>query len=110
MAWPYRLPFIGYRYTINYVIRSFRDPEAEKIFRQQFSKQFQAIQAIALRKLFQLNRAITLDDLSAIPGNRLEALKRDRKGQHSIRVNDQYRICFRWKDRDAFDVEITDYH
>ena len=60
-------------------------------------------------KLFQLNRAITLDDLSAIPGNRLEALKRDRKGRHSIRINDQYRICFRWRDREAFDIEITDY-
>ena len=88
------------------MIRSFRDTEAEKIFRQQFSRKFQAIQAIALRKLFQLNRAITLDDLRAIPGNRLEALK----GQHSIRINDQYRICFCWRDRDAFDVEITDYH
>jgi len=92
------------------MIRSFRDAEAEKIFRQQFSKKFRAIQTIALRKLFQLNRAITLDDLGAIPGNRLEALKHDRKGQHSIRINDQYRICFRWRDKDAFDIEITDYH
>jgi proteic killer suppression protein len=92
------------------VIRSFRDPEAEKIFRQQFSKKFQAIQAIALRKLFQLNRAITLDDLSAIPGNRLEALKGDRQGQHSIRMNDQHRICFCWTDTGPADVEIVDYH
>ena len=92
------------------VIRSFRDAEAEKIFQQQFSKQFQSIEKIALRKLIHLNRAITLLDLAAIPGNQLEALKRDRTGQHSIRINDQYRICFRWKDGDAFDVEITDYH
>ena len=92
------------------MIRSFRDTEAEKIFRQQISKKFQAIQAITLRNLFQLHRAITLDDLGAISGNRLEALKSDRKGQHSIRINDQYRICFRWRDKDAFDIEITDYH
>jgi toxin HigB-1 len=55
-------------------------------------------------------RLATLDDLSAIPGNRLEVLKRDRKGQHSIRINDQYRICFRWRGREAFDIEITNYH
>jgi proteic killer suppression protein len=92
------------------VIRSFRDAETEKIFRQEFSKRFRAIQNIALRKLVHLNRAITLRDLAAIPGNQLEALKRERKGQHSIRINDQYRLCFRWADADAFDVEITDYH
>jgi len=92
------------------VIRSFRDAEAEKIFQQQFSKRFQSIEKITLRKLIHLNRSITLRDLAAIPGNQLEALKRDRKGQHSIRINDQYRICFRWNDGDAFDVEITDYH
>ena len=92
------------------MIRSFRDAEAEKIFRQQFSKKFQAIENVALRKLIHLNRAIALRDLAAIPGNQLEALKHERKGQHSIRINDQYRICFRWADADAFDVEITDYH
>ncbi len=92
------------------MIRSFRDTETEKIFRQQFSKKFQGVEKIALRKLIQLNRAIALRDLGAIPGNQLEALKGDRKGQHSIRINDQYRICFRWTDRDAFHVEITDYH
>ena len=92
------------------MIRSFRDAEAEKIFQQQFSKRFQSIEKIALRKLIHLNRSITLRDLAPIPGNQLEALKRDRKGQHSNRINDQYRICFRWNDGDAFDVEITDYH
>jgi proteic killer suppression protein len=92
------------------VIRSFRNAETEKIFRQQFSKRFQAIEKVAIRKLFHLNRATTLRDLAAIPGNRLEALKGGRKGQHSIRIDGQYRVCFRWKDGDAFDVEIADYH
>ena len=92
------------------MIRRFRDAETEKIFHQQFSKQFQAIQKIAIRKLIHLNRAIALRDLAAIPGNQLEGLKGDRKGQHSIRINGQYRICFNWNNGDAFDVEITDYH
>ena len=92
------------------MISSFRDGETEKIFRQHFSKKFQAIERTALRKLIHLNRAIELRDLAAIPGNQLEALKGDRKDQYSIRINDQYRICFRWHDGDAFDVEITDYH
>ena len=92
------------------MIHSFRDAETEKIFQQQFSKKFQAIEKIAIRKLIHLNRAIALRDLAAIPGNQLEALKGDRQGQYSIRINDQYRICFRWNDGDAFDVEITDYH
>jgi proteic killer suppression protein len=64
----------------------------------------------ALRKLLLLNSAARLDDLRIPPGNRLEALKADREGQFSIRINDQFRICFRWKDGEAFDVEITDYH
>ncbi|MCX6626543.1 MAG: type II toxin-antitoxin system RelE/ParE family toxin [Candidatus Solibacter sp.] len=92
------------------MIRSFRDAETGKIFQQRFSKKFHAIEKIAIRKLFHLNRAIALRDLAAIPGNQLEALKGDRQGQPSIRINDQYRICFRWNDGDAFEVEITDYH
>lgn len=92
------------------MIRSFRNSEAEKIFGQQVSKRFRSIEKTALRKLFQIHRATRLQDLRAIPGNQLEALKGNRKGQHSIRINDQYRICFRWADADAFDVEITDYH
>ncbi len=92
------------------MIRSFRGAEAEKIFNQQASRKFRAIEKAALRKLFQLNRATALRDLAAIPGNQLEALKGDRIGQYSIRINAQYRICFRWEHRDAFDVEITDYH
>ena len=92
------------------MIRSFRNADAEKIFQQQFSKRFHAIERIAIRKLFHLNRATSLRDLAMIPGNQLEALRGGRIGQHSIRINDQYRVCFRWKDGDAFDVEITDYH
>jgi proteic killer suppression protein len=93
-----------------YVIESFRDAETERIFQQQPSKQFPSIEKTALRKLIHLNQARSLRDLSAIPGDRLEALKGERKGQHSIRINDQYRICCVWKDGDACNVEITDYH
>ena len=92
------------------MIRSFRDAETEKIFRQQFSKKLHGVEKTALRKLFHLNRATTLRDLALLPGNRLEALEGSRKGQYSIRINDQYRICFGWNEGDAFDVEVTDYH
>jgi len=92
------------------VIESFRDDETEKIFQQQPSKRFQSIEKTALRKLLHLNQARSLRDLGAIPGDRLETLKGSRKGQHSIRINDQYRICFIWKVDEAHEVEITDYH
>ncbi|CAB1059867.1 Toxin HigB [Olavius sp. associated proteobacterium Delta 1] len=68
------------------------------------------MQRVALRKLRMLNRSIKLNDLKVPPGNRLEGLKGERRGQHSIRINDQYRICFVWKNNDAYDVEIVDYH
>ena len=93
------------------MIRSFKDKETEKIFRGQFSRKIpQDIQRIAARKLEQINAATVLDPLRVPPGNRLEALKHDRRGQHSIRVNDQWRVCFVWRDDNAFDVEIVDYH
>ena len=93
------------------MIKSFRDKEAEKIFNRQFSGKLpQNIQRIARKKLVILDAAPELGDLRVPPGNRLEALKGDRKGQHSIHINDQWRICFRWRAGDAFDVEITDYH
>ena len=92
------------------MIRSFRDAETEKIFRQEFSKRFQSVVGIALRKLIHMNQARTLQDLGKIPGNKLEALKRDRKGQHAIRINDQFRVCFTWTEQGVLDVEITDYH
>jgi proteic killer suppression protein len=93
------------------MIRSFKDKEAEKIFkRQRSSKLPEILQRVVLRKLRMLNRAENLNDLRVPPANRLEKLKGDRSGQHSIRINDQWRICFKWHDNDAFQVEIVDYH
>ena len=92
------------------MIRSFRDKETERVFQREFSRKHQAIAPVAKRKLDQLHAAAALADLRAIPGNRLEALAGDRQGQHSIRINDQWRICFRWANSDASDVEIVDYH
>jgi Plasmid maintenance system killer protein len=92
------------------VIRSLCDKETERVFRREFSRKHQGIARVAKRKLDQLQAVVALGDLGAIPGNRLEALAGDRKGQHSIRINDQWRICFRWVDSDASDVEIVDYH
>jgi len=93
------------------VIRSFKCKETEKIFKRSYLKKYPVdMQRVALRKLRMLNRAEDLNDLRVPPGNRLEALKGKRKGQHSIRINDQWRICFLWQDKDVFGVEITDYH
>lgn len=93
------------------MIRSFRDQQTENIFRRdRVKRSSQDIQRAALRKLLILDAAESLDDLRVPPGNRLEKLKGDRQGEYSIRVNDQWRICFVWSDGDAYDVEITDYH
>jgi len=92
------------------MIRSFNCRDTEALFRDQDNVRFRAIERVARRKLLYLHRAKVLDDLRAPPGNRLEALKGNRKGQYSIRVNDQWRLCFGWKDGDAYDVEIVDYH
>jgi proteic killer suppression protein len=92
------------------VIRSFKDPDAEALLSGGFSRRLQQVARVAQRKLQQLHAARELRDLAAFPGNRLEALAGDRRGQHSIRVNDQYRICFTWQAGDADDVEIVDYH
>jgi proteic killer suppression protein len=92
------------------VIKSFRSREAEALFNDQPVVRFRAIERPARRKLLYLNQARSLHDLAALPGNRLEALKGDRKGQHSIRINEQWRICFRWAEGHAHDVEIVDYH
>ena len=92
------------------MIRSFRAKETGKVFRREFSREFQGVAAAAKRKLDHIHAATDLADLRAIPGNRLEALAGDRLGQYSIRVNDQWRICFRWMPPDAIDVEIVDYH
>jgi len=93
------------------MIKSFADRETERVFHRQFSKKLPGdIQAIALRKLRMLNNAHAINDLRSPPANRLEKLSKDREGQHSIRINDQWRVCFVWADGDAYDVEITDYH
>ena len=92
------------------MIRSFRDAEAKKLFNDEFSRKYQVIERAAQRKLTALDEAETLQDLAALPGNHLEALKGDRKGQHSVRINDRYRLCFVWADGHASDVEIVDYH
>ena len=91
------------------MIRSFRDTESEALFRGARARRFQGIARVAQRKLAQLNAAAKVEDLRAFPGNRLEALAGDRKGQHSVRINDQYRICFVWKAGDAHQVEVVDY-
>jgi len=93
------------------VIKSFKDAEAQKIYRRERSRKLPPdIQQVALRKLRMINNAINLNDLRVPPANRLEKLSGDREGQHSIRINDQWRICFEWQGSDAFNVEITDYH
>lgn len=94
-----------------FMIKSFRNKEAEKIFNRQLSSKLpENIQRIARKKMLILDAASELNDLRIPPGNRLEALKGNRKGQHSIRINNQWRICFIWKDGDAYHVEINDYH
>ncbi len=99
---------IGYNYIM---IKSFADRETEKIYHQIFSKKLpQNIQRVALRKLIMIDKAGCLEDLRVPPANRLEALHGDRAGQYSIRINDQYRICFVTEGNDFYQVEIVDYH
>ena len=92
------------------MIRSFRCRDTEALFSDRKVPRFRAFERIARRKLLYLHRARRLGDLRVPPGNRLEALKGNRKGQYSIRINDQFRICFTWKDGNAGNVEIVDYH
>jgi len=93
------------------MIKSIRDPDTEKIFKREHSRRLPPdIQQTAYRKLRYLNNAKDLNDLRIPPSNRLEKLKGDRQGQHSIRINDRWRICFIWKSNDAYEVEIVDYH
>jgi proteic killer suppression protein len=93
------------------VIRSFKDHEAGKIFARERSRKLPAgIQQVALRKLRMLNNAVSINDLRIPPANRLEKLSGSREGQHSIRINNRWRICFEWRDGDAYNVEIVDYH
>jgi len=93
------------------VIRSFRDRNTQRLFRREPVRQWpEALQRTGLRKLFMLDAATRLADLRVPPANRLEKLAGRRAGQYSIRINDQWRVCFRWADGDAYDVEIVDYH
>ena len=92
------------------VIKSFNCKDTERLHHRQVVKRFRGIERVALRKLRQLDAATELRDLASPPGNRLEALDGDRKGQHSIRINDQWHICFIWRGCDAHEVEIVDYH
>ena len=92
------------------MIQSFADKATEELFHSETSRRFAAVSRVALRKLIQMNQARTLNDLAVPPGNRLESLWGDLAGFHSIRINDQWRVCFVWRDGDAWDVEIVDYH
>jgi proteic killer suppression protein len=92
------------------MIASFRCAETEKLYAGESVRRFRSIDRQALVRLRRIDAAESLNDLTAIPGNHLEALSRDRKGQHSIRINGQWRICFRWSEGKAYDVEIVDYH
>ena len=92
------------------MIRTFRDPDAAALFAGDVVQRLHACARVGYRRLQQLDAARDLRDLAAIPGNRLESLTGDRRGQYSIRINDQYRICFAWRGADAYNVEIVDYH
>lgn len=93
-----------------FVIKSFHAADTEALFNGKRVRRWVNIEAVAMRKLAMLNRASRLEDLRVPPGNRLEPLKGDRAGQHSVRINDQFRVCFHWHEGDAYDVEIVDYH
>lgn len=92
------------------MIQSFKDAETQQLFEARWSRRWKSIETVALRKLDPIEASANLNDLRVPPGNRLEALKGERSGQHSIRISDQYRICFLWMADGAHDVEITDYH
>ena len=93
------------------MIKTFKDAETQKIYQRERSRKLPSdIQQVALRKLRMINNAININDLRVPPANRLEKMSGNREGQYSIRINDQWRICFEWKNSDAFNVEITDYH
>lgn len=93
------------------MIKSFRDAETEKVFDRRFSRRLPGdIQSVALRKLRMISNAVDVGDLRSPPANRLEKLSGDRAGQYSVRINDQWRICFVWRGGDVYDVEICDYH
>lgn len=92
------------------MIKSFKDKDAKELYEKGHNKKYKNFERIAIRKLEMIEAAVMLKDLKAPPGNHLEPLYDNRKGQHSIRINEQYRICFAWNDTGANDIEIVDYH
>ncbi|MGA3160137.1 MAG: type II toxin-antitoxin system RelE/ParE family toxin [Terracidiphilus sp.] len=92
------------------MIRSFADQETERVFDRRYSRRYAAFERVALRKLRQIHSVSLVEELGEPPGNRLEKLKGVREGLWSLRVNDQWRICFEWRDGDAYEVQIVDYH
>ena len=93
------------------MIASFADKDTERIWHREFARRLpKPFQMIVYRKLVMIHRALDLNDLRILPGNRLETLRAERRGQHSIRINDQWRICFQWNNGQAMNVEVTDYH
>jgi proteic killer suppression protein len=92
------------------MIRSFADKSTEQVFNHRYSRRYAAIERVAFRKLRQIHTVSTVEELYEPPGNRLEKLKGDREGEWSLRINDQFRLCFRWSDGDAYEVEIVDYY
>ena len=106
----FRLTFNAVRYTLTIVIKSFRCANTERLYHRERIRQFRSMELVARRKLRQLDGAAELRDSRSPPGNRLERLQGDREGQYSIRINDQWRICFSWQEGDAYNVEIVDYH
>jgi proteic killer suppression protein len=92
------------------MIRSFADSESEQVFNHRHSRRYAAFERVALRKLRQIHRVSRLEELFEPPANHLEPLQGDRKGQWSLRINRQWRICFEWRDGDAYEVQIVDYH
>ena len=105
-----RVTYYVYYVLAENVIRSFTNRDTERLYHRESVRRFRAFERIALRKLRMVDAAVNLADLRSPPGNRLEKLKGDREGQWSVRINDQWRLCFRWEGGDAFDVEIADYH
>ncbi len=106
----FRLTYYVICNSFIYMIKSFSSRDTEALFNEISVRRYQSIERQARRKLLYLNSVRTLQDLLQPPGNKLEALKGNRRGQHSIRINDQWRICFQWRDGNAFNVEIVDYH
>jgi proteic killer suppression protein len=92
------------------MIRSFADEETGQVFHRRHSRRYAAFERVALRKLRQINSVSRVEELFELPGNRLERLKGDREGLWSLRINDRWRVCFEWRDGDAYEVQIVDYH